>query len=368
MSGNAGTSHVVARLAELVAAETPTGARASIRDALGLVDGWLSPELGPPTVETVGDVDHLFWPGGPAPRLLLLGHLDTVWPAGTSSRRPFRVDGDVATGPGVFDMKAGIVILVEALARARRRDDVSVLLTTDEETGSLSSRALIEREARRAAAVLVLEPSLGGAIKVARRGGSIYNLRFHGRGAHAGLEPEEGRNALVELARQVVDLPAVGDVGRGTIVSPTVARAGTVTNVIPDHAELQIDVRAWSLAELERVHDSMTALRPYDRDVRIDIDGGINRPPMEAGRADALVALARDVSVERGLRFDEPVAVGGASDGNFTAALGVPTLDGLGPDGGGAHADGEWVSLRSLLERIELVTGLIDRWEPAMRD
>ncbi|WP_137845873.1 M20 family metallopeptidase [Microbacterium sp. 2FI] len=325
-----------------------------------LVRSWLEPILGDAVVESVEGITHLLWPGGQAPRLLLLGHLDTVFPLGTLIGRPFARDDDRLTGPGVFDMKSGVVIMAEALATARHARDVAVLLTSDEETGSSTSRGLIEREAARAGSVLVLEPSLAGALKVARRGGSMYRLDVHGRSAHAGLEPWAGRSALTELAHQVLALPALADEERGTTVNPTVARAGTATNVIPDHAELRVDVRAETIAELERVDRAMRALRAHTPDVGVVVTGGVNRPPMERASSEELLATARSVAAHLGQSDLDAVSAGGASDGNFTAAVGARTLDGLGPNGGGAHAVDEWVSLASTLERIDLVAGIID--------
>jgi glutamate carboxypeptidase len=288
-------SRMVARLDELVSIETPTGDRDGIARGQDLIQHWVSPALGEARIETVDDVSHLLWSGGDAPRVLLLGHLDTVFPTGTIATRPFRVDGDRATGPGVFDMKSGIIVMAEALARLEHPEGVAVLLTGDEEVGSTTSRAIIEREARRAGSVLVLEPSLDGAVKNARRGGSIYRLEVHGRAAHAGLEPEIGRSALVELAHQVLALPGLADDRCGTTVNPTVAHAGTATNVIPDHAEMRIDVRAWSIAELDRVDTAVRSLIPVTDDVRLELSGGINRPPMERDTSDALLEIARRV-------------------------------------------------------------------------
>jgi glutamate carboxypeptidase len=354
-------SHAIERLDALVSLETPTGDAAALAAAQELVRSWLDPVVGEPgAIETVDGVDHLFWPGGAAPSVLLLGHLDTVFPKGTIVDRPFRVEGDIATGPGVFDMKAGIVIMAAALARVAHPGEVAVLLTSDEEVGSLTSRALIEREAARAGAVLVLEPSLDGALKIARRGGSIYRVELTGRAAHAGLEPWKGRSALIELAHHVLALPELADDERGTTVSPTVARAGTVTNVIPEHAEVRVDVRAWTLGELERVDAEMQRLDPHTEGVSVEVIGGINRPPMEESASAELLACARLVAERLGHPEVEAVSAGGASDGNFTAAVGARTLDGLGPRGAGAHADHEWVSVDSMLERIDLLAGMLD--------
>lgn len=360
------TGREIDRLAELVTIETPTGYAAGMAAAQQLVRSWISPIVGTGgDLVTVDDVTHLRWAGGDGPSVLLMGHVDTVFPVGTIAERPFRVDGDLATGPGVFDMKAGIVIMAAALEKVRRPERVAILLTSDEEVGSTTSRALIEREAARVGTVLVLEPSLDGALKIARRGGSIYRLAFTGRAAHAGLEPERGRSALAELAHHVLALPHLADDDRGTTVSPTVAQAGTVTNVIPEHAELRIDVRAWTLDELERVDGRMRSLTAHTPEVRVDVHGGINRPPMERSVSTELLACARRVAERLGHAEVEAVSAGGASDGNFSAAVGARTLDGLGPCGSGAHADDEWVSITSLHERIDLLAGMIDDLDTA---
>lgn len=352
----------VDRLESLVSIETPTGHAGGIERAYDLIDGWFAPHLGSARIETVDGVDHARW-GARSPRILLLGHIDTVWPLGTIDRLPFTVDGDRCTGPGVFDMKGGIVAAAGALALSTRLDDVGVLITADEEAGSITSRELLERAASESAAVLVMEPSLGGAVKVARCGGSMYTIDVAGRAAHAGLEPWNGVNALVELARHIIELPDLGDPGLGTTVSPTVAHSGTVTNVIPDHALVRVDVRGWSLPELERVDRAIRALHPIDRGARLTISGGINRPPMEESSSRELLALAQSIAAADGSELGT-VAVGGASDGNFTAALGIPTLDGLGVDGDGAHAEHEWASLASITQRARLVAGMIDSWRP----
>lgn len=354
-------NRTIERLEALVSIETPTGDAAGLAAAQRLVCSWLDPVIGEPgMIETVDGIDHLRWSGGEAPSVLLIGHLDTVFAKGTLDDRPFRVDGDRATGPGVFDMKAGIVIMAAALELIARPGEVAVLLTGDEETGSLTSRALIEREAARAGTVLVLEPSLDGALKIARRGGSIYALKITGRAAHAGLEPWKGRSALTELAHHVLALPQLADDAAGTTVNPTVAHAGTVTNVIPEHAEMRVDVRAWTLGELERVDERMQQLLAHTDDVRVAVSGGINRPPMEASASAELLDCARRVAAQLGHPEVEAVSAGGASDGNFTAAVGARTLDGLGPLGAGAHADHEWVSVSSMLERVDLLAGMLE--------
>ena len=350
------------RLRALVELETPTGDRPGIAAAFETLRAWAEPAFGRPgELVTVDAVDHLLFAPAAEPFVLLLGHVDTVWPRGTLADWPFSVDADgVARGPGIFDMKSGLVAALGAVARVADPARVALLVTGDEETGSHTSRALLERVAARAEAVLVLEPSERGALKVARCGASIYTLRFAGRAAHAGLEPERGANALVELSRQVLAMEQVADADAGTTVTPTVASAGTVTNTVPAEAEMMVDVRARTLDELERVDRWFTTLAATDPEVAIAITGGVNRPPLEAGSSRELFALARQAARAAGLGELEGVAVGGASDGNFTAALGVPTLDGLGPLGGGAHARTEWVSLDAVVERSRLIAGIID--------
>ena len=347
------------RLRALVEIESPTGHRAGIGDAYALLESWLNPLLGEPEREVQDGTDHRIWRSSDRPRVMLLGHVDTVWPIGTLERLPFQVVDGRASGPGTFDMKAGLVIIVEALARLASTDGVVVVVTADEEIGSPSSRALIEREAAAVDAVLVLEPSLAGALKTERCGGGIYRVVYRGRAAHAGLEPQNGRNALVELARHVLELRELAAPELRTVVSPTVARAGGATNVIPDHAELNIDVRGWTMKELERVHGAIMARQAVDPDITVEVEGGINRGPMEAHVSAALFDTARRLALQLGQPELTGAAVGGASDGNFTSALGIPTLDGLGPVGDGAHAEHEWASLRSMRERVELVSELV---------
>lgn len=361
MNSSINADRMLDRLDRLVSIETPTGHREGIERAYDLVDSWLDT----PSTSFGGVREaprHVSW-GSVEPGLpLLLGHIDTVLPLGTLDDRPFTVEGDIATGPGVFDMKAGIVVMIEALTASRHGDSVPLLITSDEEQGSVTSRALVEQFAQRTGRVLVAEPSLDGDVKIARRGGSIYRVDFAGRAAHAGLDPALGRNALVELARTVLDVQALTDTTAGTTVSPTVASAGSVTNVIPDTASLSIDVRAWSLAELERIDAVIQGFSDRGRDgITVVVEGGINRPPMDEAASEELLTLAQQVARDLQLPEVVGVSVGGASDANFTAAVGAQTLDGLGPLGGGAHAHHEWVSLSSMVERAHLLSELIDR-------
>jgi glutamate carboxypeptidase len=294
-------------------------------------------------------------------RALLLGHLDTVWSAGTLSEFPFAVDGDRVTGPGAFDMKAGIAVAIAVLGElaAQGAGDATLLLVPDEEVGSAASRELTLELARGHSSVLVLEPSLDGAAKVARKGHGKLDLSFRGRAAHAGLDPERGASALAELARCVLFLETLADPASGTTVSPTVARAGERVNVIPESASLLADVRVWSQDEAERVEREIRAYRPADARVAVEVAGGVDRPPLEPTAASmALYDRARLAAEDLGFALDA-ARVGGASDGNFTAAAGIPTLDGLGPRGGGAHARSEHVSLPDLAVRAALLAALL---------
>jgi glutamate carboxypeptidase len=299
---------------------------------------------------------HVHWSGGGDPKVLLLGHHDTVFPIGTLATRPFAVADGRVTGPGVFDMLAGIVQAIHGLGALDDRSGVELLLSADEEIGSGDSRSLIEDRARACGAVLVLEPSAdGGALKTGRKGCGTFDVVVRGRAAHAGLEPEKGVNSLVEVAHQVLAINALGRPEVGTTVTPTVANVGTADNVVPAEGRIKVDVRVESAAEQHRVEAAMEALRAVDPEAVVEVSGGVNRPPMPESASAALMPLARRVAP--GL---DGVAVGGGSDGNFTAAIGVPTLDGLGAVGGGAHADHEYVLVDTMPERARLVAALVD--------
>jgi glutamate carboxypeptidase len=297
---------------------------------------------------------------------LLLGHLDTVWPAGTLAEIPFAIEDGVARGPGVYDMKAGIAVAVSVLGavaagEVNSEGGLSLVLTPDEEVGSGASRGLLVEEARRRGRVLVLEPAgEGGAAKVARKGTGLMKVRFRGVAAHAGLEPEKGASALLEMSRFALYADTLADEPAGTSVVPTLAASGTVTNVVPERGELAVDFRTWTQAEAGRVVTGLRAYRPADPRVALEMDGGPNRPPMEASEA-SLDLYRRAAALAHALGFNLPAArVGGGSDGNLTAAAGVPTLDGLGPAGGGAHARTEHLLVEDLARRAALVAGLLE--------
>jgi glutamate carboxypeptidase len=296
-------------------------------------------------------------------RVLILGHADTVFPAGEAQKRPFRIENGRAMGPGVFDMKAGIALAWSALRVMQPLSrPVTVLLSSDEEAGSGSSRELIEREASASSTVLVLEPSLpGGALKTARKGVGRFTVMASGRAAHAGIDPSRGINAIQEIAHQILHLQRMSDEQRGTSVTVGLVRGGSRVNVVPADAAVEIDVRALSNDEALRITEAIRGLQPSLEGAALYIRGGFSRPPMErtieTGR---LFEIARIVAQELGIDLKEG-STGGGSDGNFTAALGVPTLDGLGPIGDGAHALDEYVAIDSLPERAALIAGLISR-------
>jgi glutamate carboxypeptidase len=309
--------------------------------------------------------DHLLarFPG-PAERrpALVLGHFDTVWPHGTLAKMPFRVEDGRAYGPGTYDMKAGLTIfltLMEYRLSGPTRP-VRALFTSDEEIGSPTSRGLIEDLARQCAYALVLEPPLAdGSLKTARKGVGRFRLEVQGRAAHAGVAPQEGRNAIVELAHQILRIQELQDLQAGTTLNVGVIQGGTTSNVVPAAAFADIDVRAAALAEAERVERALRSLEPVTPGTRMSVSGSFGRPPME--RSPAIAALfdhARGIGRALGLELTEG-STGGGSDGNFTAALGVPTLDGLGVRGGGAHADDEHILIDSLTERAALLDALL---------
>lgn len=319
-----------------------------------------------PALVDGADGPHVHVAATAAPKVLILGHHDTVFPLGTLATRPFTVTDDGehlrATGPGVFDMKAGLVIAAHALAALPPdlRAHVEVLINSDEEVGSRTSRELIVERAQACGAVLVLEPAGdGGAIKTGRKGIGTFSVDIAGRAAHAGLEPEKGVNAILEAAHQVHRIVTFADPARGTTVTPTMASAGTAENVVPAHAHVRVDTRVSEVAEGIRIEQAMRGLSPVDPQAAITVTGAVDRPPMSTSMSAELFAVAVAVCTELGLPEPVGVAVGGASDGNFTAAAGVPTLDGLGATGGGAHADHEWVDVTSLAPRAALIAGLL---------
>lgn len=294
----------------------------------------------------------------------LLGHTDTVHPVGTSEKNPTRIEGDKFFGCGIFDMKANIVLMLEALrffaqTGTRPVRPITILLSCDEEVGSFSGRPLVEREAANAECCLVFEPSINGMVKTGRKGTGMFNLRAHGIPAHAGLEPENGASAILEISRQIERVQGLGDPERGTTVNVCTMRGGTTTNVIPEHAECTIDVRFASAAEAARINSAICGLRPVDTRVSLEVVGEINRPPMErTAEVVRLYEKARELAASYGYDLGE-TQVGGASDGNFVGALGVPVLDGLGITGAGAHTLHEHILVSDIASRATLVTLLL---------
>lgn len=364
---------MLASLEALVRLESPSDDKSAVDavvDALALHGAALGARIARLPVAEAGDHLRLeIGPAGGRPRVLLLGHTDTVWPLGTLAAMPVdRRDGRLH-GPGVYDMKGGLVVALQALRviAGTLTAPVVLLMTSDEEVGSATSRALIEAEARDAAAVLVLEPALEaeaaphGGVKTGRKGVGEFRLDVSGVAAHAGSEPEKGASAVRELARQLMAIDALARPDRGTTINAGVIGGGTRGNVVAEHAWAAIDVRVLQLAEARRIEAAFAELRADDPRIRVRVRGGVNRPPLEpsaAGRR--LYDQAAEVARALGLALPSGT-VGGASDGNFTAALGIPTLDGLGPSGGGAHARDEHVRIASLPVRAALLAGLLDR-------
>jgi glutamate carboxypeptidase len=308
------------------------------------------------------------WPASCAePHLLVLGHLDTVHPVGTLQRQPFTVSADRVTGPGCYDMKAGLALMIEAIAVLREagrkgRRPLRVLITCDEEVGSRTSRSLIEEQARDAYAVLVAEPSLpGGGVKTARKGVATYRLDVYGQSAHAGIEPERGVNAIAELAFQISEVHALGRPALGTTVTVTTVTGGTTTNVVPARASATIDVRFAEPAEGERVDRGLRDLTRRDERARLELLQVETRPPLVRTPAiGELYQRARSLAAKLGFDLAEG-ATGGGSDGCLTAAMGIPTLDGLGPQGGGAHAVDEHIRRDDVSFRLSFYAALIEQ-------
>lgn len=376
----------------LVTIETPSEDKAAVATGAQVVSDLIETRLSAkPATVVIDDTTHLrlrFGQDSTAPqpqhpaKVVLLNHQDTVWPHGTLTRKPFTNADGKLTGPGTFDMLTGDVMTITAVqllqevfadtggdaANGTSATDplsgLTLLVTGDEELGSPSSSELIVAEARGARAAFVMEasatgPAAPGALKVGRKGTSMYTVQIHGRAAHAGLEPERGRNAGLELANLLPQVAAMANPEVGTTVTPTRLSGGTTTNTVPAYAQFDVDVRAKTLAEQERVDAAIRALAPHLDGVSIEIVGGINRPPLERAKAQDLYERAVALSSGLGTPAPEAVEVGGASDGNFTAGAGVPTLDGLGAVGDGAHAEHEHALVDFIAPRTALLAALI---------
>jgi len=360
-------NQMIACIRELVECESPTGHAPGLKRFADLFS------------RQVKDVARVrVWPGGhlrcefalPGSKkqgqILALGHSDTVWPLGTLKTMPFRQTRGRLWGPGVLDMKTGLVFFVFAMRILREMDvpvqrKVILQINSDEETGSESSRPLTEEIARRSAAVLVLEPGTGleGMVKTARKGVGDYQVTVRGRAAHAGLDFEKGANAVVEMARQIQRVTGFTRLDRGITVSPGVIHGGTRSNVVPAECHVEIDVRAPRTIDARYLERCFASLKPFDKRCTVEVTGGLNRPPMERSAAmRKLFGTARDLAAEIGVDLEES-ASGGGSDGNFTAALGIPTLDGLGAVGEGAHAPHESVLINRIVDRTALLAKLV---------
>jgi len=349
-------------LAGLVRCESPSGDVAALERSAEAVAA-LGQRLTGCAPEVIADAGptHLRWTFGAGPRrVLLVGHHDTVWPLGSLEDHPWSVVDGVARGPGCLDMKAGLVQMFHALSVLEDTDGVTVLVNGDEEVGSRTSSGLIEEAARQSPAALVLEMAADdGAVKTARKGVSLYEMQVSGRAAHAGLEPERGINATIEAAHLVLDIAELGDPALGTTVTPTLLRSGTAANVVPARATLAVDVRAASVAEQQRVDAALRRLSAVVPGAAVVAEPGPACPPMEAAASAGLFATAQRMAGLLGLEPLRGVAVGGASDGNRTAGVGTPTLDGLGAVGGGPHADREHVNTAVMPERTALLAALV---------
>jgi glutamate carboxypeptidase len=363
-------SQMLKMLGELVRLESPTDDPAAVNRCVTLLEGWIKASGGKSRrsrQKAAGDL--LMGRFGPvrsaAKPLMLLGHLDTVWPLGTLKKMPFRVGEGRAWGPGVLDMKAGVVMALSALSILQETGQLSrpvmLLLNSDEETGSDHSRALTESLAKRCGAVFVLEPAQGvpGAYKTARKGVANYRLQVQGVAAHSGVDFAQGHSAVLELGRQIERASAFTNPARGITVNAGVIGGGTRSNVVPAEAWAEFDVRIAKAVDAQRIDRRFRTLRPVDRQCRLEVSGGLNRPPMER-TAGTVTLFRRAATMAAGLGFQlQEAATGGGSDGNFTSALGIPTLDGMGAVGEGAHAQHESILLDALVPRTALLAAMI---------
>ena len=362
---------MVAMLQELAAIESPSHDSAAVNRMADRTQAYLlaagaAVERFPG--EQTGDMLLATWGNAAAgPGITFLAHMDTVYPLGTLAERPLRLEDGRLYGPGVFDMKAGIVIALQAVRGLQDRGEmpafpVRLLCTADEEIGSHASRTMIEDLARQSRLVLVMEPALpGGVVKTWRKGVGGYTIRIQGKAAHAGGDHQKGRNAIEEMAHHILALQGLTDYEAGTTLNVGVIKGGTTSNVVPDSCEIVVDYRIMRISEVARVEQAVHSLKPVLDGVEIQIDGGLNRPPMERNeRMLATFARAQQIAATLGFTLEES-GTGGASDGNFTASL-APTLDGMGADGDGAHAVHEHIVVNSLPRRAALVAALLRDW------
>jgi len=361
------TPWLLQNLRELVLVESPSEDPAAVNAAMELTAGWavgLGGRVKRHKQKNFGDVFELrFGPKSSRQKpVLLLGHLDTVWPHGTLKSMPWREANGKIYGPGVLDMKAGVVMALTAISVLRELGalrPVTLLLNSEEEIGSPVSRPITEKLAKESSAVFVLEPAQGLALKTARKGVGHYDVHVTGVGAHAGVDFESGHSAVLELARQIEKISAFTDLSSGLTVNCGVISGGTRSNVIAAEARVEVDVRIARASDAKKVDRFFSSLKPFDRACKLTVTGGVNRPPME--RKPGTVTLFQQAKkLAAGLGFDlEEAATGGGSDGNFTAALGVPTLDGMGAIGAGAHAAHEHIVARNLVPRTALLAAML---------
>ncbi|HET9840225.1 MAG TPA: M20 family metallopeptidase [Candidatus Angelobacter sp.] len=361
-------SEMLALLQRMVEIESPSDDKAAL-DRMGEFLAHEFERIGGKVTmypeKEAGDNLKAEFPGRSGKPILLLGHFDTVWPMGTLKAMPWRIDSGRAFGPGVYDMKAGITMMIFALraleAGGHHHRPVTVLLDTDEEVGSRTGRPLVEATARNCEAVLVLEPSQGpkGHLKTSRKGVGDITLRVRGRASHAGVDFEKGRSAIVELARQLLEVVKFTDLERGITINPGVIQGGTRSNVVAAEAWAEVDLRIARAADADELEQKFAALKPFDPECALDISGGFNRPPMERTEGTVrLFQIAQELGRSIGMGVQES-STGGGSDGNFTSALGIPTLDGLGALGQGAHASDESIVIGELPQRTALLAGLL---------
>lgn len=353
---------------EIVEIDSPSYDESGSRSVADLVASWfaaVSDRISIRPIDADGYGRHLVIDcfAGDGQPTALLGHLDTVHPPQNRERNPTRIDGDRFYGCGIFDMKANVVLMVEALrylyVNGIDPGPIRIFLACDEEVGSHSGRAIIESELANAARCFVFEPSAGGRVKTGRKGTGMYTVTAHGIPAHAGLEPERGANAILELARRIDAVSTLNKPEVGTTVNVCTIAGGTTSNVIPDEATCSIDVRFTSMSEAKRIDEILRTLSPTDDRVTLEVGGGINRPPLE--RTDAVIELfERSKHLASSIGYDlGETQVGGASDGNFVGAMGVPVLDGLGIAGDGAHTLDEYILVDDIVPRAALVTMLL---------
>ena len=351
------SASAISDIQRLVECQSPTEDLAACTKVVDLAVEIANKVLSTPAKGITENGRPVFWWGAANPKIVLLCHLDTVWPH--SSFNPiWKIEGDNAKGPGVFDMKAGFVQAMYAVKEiAGAENQVALVATTDEETGSATSKGLIERLAKGAQAVLVFESAIDGKVKTGRKGTSMYQVTVVGKAAHAGLEPEKGVNATVELAKLVLQITALENPALGTTVVPTVMQSGTTTNTVPAQAKLDIDIRSFTMAELNRVDAAIKSLK--SETAKVEVSGGINRPPLETTSTLELYEKLEAVAKTLGMAPIGHASVGGASDGNLAAAAGAKVLDGLGAVGVGAHAPTESLVISSVEPRIKLTTAFI---------